>query len=248
MFSTPLIWSSIGETTVAATISALAPGYWPVTLITGGAMSGYCATGSREKLTAPTITKMIDTTAAKIGRSIKKCEMRIARVPRLVRFRGRRAVLRGRLSGRRRRRALFHRRHLDAGTRAHKPVHDHAVVGVESFHHAHIALQRAERDVFLLHRIVAVDDENELADLLAADGGIRNQQRIVFRRARHPHAREHARREEPVGIFNESPAANGTRRLIDHVVDEVDLAMVHEVLLVEELQCHRCRRVTGFGI
>jgi hypothetical protein len=27
--------------------------------------------------TAPTITKTIDTTAAKIGRSMKKCEMRI---------------------------------------------------------------------------------------------------------------------------------------------------------------------------
>jgi len=50
MFSTPLICCSIGVTTVAATTSALAPGYWPVTLITGGAISGYCATGRRENL------------------------------------------------------------------------------------------------------------------------------------------------------------------------------------------------------
>ncbi len=77
MFSTPLICCSSGATTVEATTSALAPGYWPVTLITGGAISGYCATGSRPNDTAPRITNTIETTAAKIGRSMKKCEMRI---------------------------------------------------------------------------------------------------------------------------------------------------------------------------
>ncbi len=48
MFSTPLICCSIGVATVEATTSALAPGYCPVTLMIGGAISGYCATGSRE--------------------------------------------------------------------------------------------------------------------------------------------------------------------------------------------------------
>src|SRR6202012_1684841 len=79
MFSTPLICSSIGVTTVAATTSALAPGYWPETLITGGAISGYCAIGRRANDTPPRIRNTIDTTAAKIGRSMKKCEMRILR-------------------------------------------------------------------------------------------------------------------------------------------------------------------------
>src|SRR3984957_4291801 len=77
MFSTPLICCSIGVTTVEATTSALAPGYWPETLMIGGAISGYCATGSRENDTPPRITNTIETTAAKIGRSMKKCEMRI---------------------------------------------------------------------------------------------------------------------------------------------------------------------------
>src|SRR5262245_42428425 len=81
MFSTPLIWSSSGDTTVEATTSALAPGYWPLTVIVGGAISGYWATGSRVNDTTPTITKTIDTTAAKIGRSMKKCEIRIAQIP-----------------------------------------------------------------------------------------------------------------------------------------------------------------------
>src|SRR5262245_16522630 len=78
MFSTPLICSSIGATTVAATTSALAPGYWPVTVMMGGAISGYCATGSRANATAPRITNTIDTTAAKIGRSMKKRDRVIA--------------------------------------------------------------------------------------------------------------------------------------------------------------------------
>ncbi len=77
MFSTPLICCSIGVTTVEATTSALAPGYCPVTLIKGGAISGYCAIGRRTNDTAPRITKTIEITAAKIGRSMKKCEMRI---------------------------------------------------------------------------------------------------------------------------------------------------------------------------
>ena len=77
MFSTPLICCSIGVTTVEATTSALAPGYWPDTVMVGGAISGYCATGSRKNATPPRITNTIETTEAKIGRSIKKCEMRI---------------------------------------------------------------------------------------------------------------------------------------------------------------------------
>src|ERR1700758_3110336 len=82
MFSTPLICCSIGVTTVEATTSALAPGYCPDTLMIGGAISGYCATGRRENDTPPRITKTIETTAAKIGRSMKKCEMRIYRINR----------------------------------------------------------------------------------------------------------------------------------------------------------------------
>jgi hypothetical protein len=78
MFSTPLICCSSGVTTVDATTSALAPGYWPETLMIGGAISGYCATGRRENDTPPRMTKTIETTAAKIGRSIKKCDMRIS--------------------------------------------------------------------------------------------------------------------------------------------------------------------------
>src|SRR6185369_1935532 len=77
MFSTPLICCSSGATTVLATTSALAPGNWPVTLTVGGAMSGNWATGRRASDTIPRMMNMTETTPAKIGRSMKKCEMRM---------------------------------------------------------------------------------------------------------------------------------------------------------------------------
>ena len=46
IFSTPLISCSSGAATVAAAVSAFAPGYDAVTVMLGGATSGYCETGS----------------------------------------------------------------------------------------------------------------------------------------------------------------------------------------------------------
>src|SRR5580698_1518773 len=128
MFSTPLICSSIGVTTVAATTSALAPGYWPVTLITGGAISGYWAIGSRENDTPPRITNTMETTAAKIGRSMKKCERRISLRLGFVRPLGRRVI---RL-----------RRDRLIGTGAHQAIDDDMVGGGEPvLDHAQAAVE-----------------------------------------------------------------------------------------------------------
>src|SRR5438874_2372078 len=113
MFSTPLICCSIGVTTVAATTSALAPGYWPDTVIVGGAISGYWATGRRLNATPPRITKIIETTEAKIGRSIKKCEIRMGQFAPLL---GRRRRAR---SGRRGLGALLLGPHLLPRARLH---------------------------------------------------------------------------------------------------------------------------------
>src|ERR1043166_9214356 len=74
MFSTPLTSCSIGVATFSATSSALAPGKLAVTLIVGGTTSGYCAMGSLTSATTPTITMTIDSTLAKMGRSMKKRE------------------------------------------------------------------------------------------------------------------------------------------------------------------------------
>ena len=86
MCSTPLICCSSGATTVEATTSALAPGYCPVTLTTGGAISGYWAIGRRRTATTPRMMNTTEMTLAKIGRSMKKCEIRIAGCPQLTRI------------------------------------------------------------------------------------------------------------------------------------------------------------------
>src|SRR5581483_6321718 len=193
MFSTPLICSSIGVTTVEATTSALAPGYWPVTLINGGAISGYCAIGSRKNETLPSMTKTTETTAAKIGRSMKKCEMRM----RLVRLGLRCVFRRGRCRGR----PFFFHRHLYSGTGAHQAVDDDAIAGGQTFlDDAQVIIDFSRDDVFLPDDAAIVDDQHVFARLLGADGGVWNKQRGKCRRARHTEAAEHARRENSVGI------------------------------------------------
>src|ERR1043166_2754920 len=165
MFSTPLICSSIGATTVVATTSALAPGYWPLTLMIGGAISGYCATGKRMNETPPRMTNTIDSTEAKIGRSMKKCEIFISRVSLVLRLRHAR-------------RTLLLRRHLGAGARAHQPVDDHPIVRTDAvLDHAQVADQLAERDVFGARDVLGIDRQDVFAPLFRADRIVRQQQR-----------------------------------------------------------------------
>jgi len=71
MFSTPLTCCSMGAATVSATTLALAPGYVVETCTVGGVISGYWATGSTNSDTMPAIVITIESTAAKIGRSMK---------------------------------------------------------------------------------------------------------------------------------------------------------------------------------
>src|ERR1700728_2868706 len=168
MFSTPLICCSIGVTTVEATTSALAPGYWPVTLIKGGAISGYCAIGRRTNDTAPRITKMIEITAAKIGRSMKKCEIRMLVSVGLG--------LIGAFAHRRGRSTLPFHRHFHARTSAHQPFDDHAVgKGEALFDDAQTIVDLAGHDVFQTDNIAVIDHEHVFARLFGADRRVGNE-------------------------------------------------------------------------
>src|SRR4051794_283439 len=173
MFSTPLICSSMGATTVEATTSALAPGYWPVTLIIGGAISGYCATGSRAKATRPRITNTIERTEAKIGRSMKKREMDMGLFGGLFGFR--RAIsLRFDV--------FLLRRHFGALPRRHQTIDDHAIAGLDSvLDHAQIADKLAEGHVFLPRHVLGIDDKHVFPRLFARDCCIRDQQGRIGR-------------------------------------------------------------------
>src|SRR3979490_3004562 len=168
MFSTPLICCSSGAATVAATMSALAPGYCPLTRTTGATISGYCAIGSRPTATAPTMTKTIETTAAKIGRSMKKWERRI---------RGSRSIgVDWRAGGRCRSSARSLGRNLCAWLGPHEAVDDDVVVGRQALRDDAQAIDlRPERDVFRPGDVLGVDHQHELAHLLDPDGGVRHE-------------------------------------------------------------------------
>ena len=59
----------------ARTSWALAPGYLQSTCTVGGEIGGYCASGRLTTAIAPASVITIESTAAKIGRSIKKREI-----------------------------------------------------------------------------------------------------------------------------------------------------------------------------
>ena len=77
MFSTPLICSSSGVATASARVRGLAPGYTARTTTDGGTTSGYSLTGSVNIAIRPAMKITIESTAAKIGRSMKNLERRI---------------------------------------------------------------------------------------------------------------------------------------------------------------------------
>src|SRR5215469_16559427 len=78
-FSTPLICCSSGVMTVSAMVLGEAPGYWPLTTTVGGTISGYSLMGRLGIASRPATVMRMASTVAKIGLSIKKEEMFIAR-------------------------------------------------------------------------------------------------------------------------------------------------------------------------
>src|SRR4030081_1644557 len=62
-------------TTVSCTVCADAPGYVTVMAMEGGAMLGYCATGSFRIASIPARVMMMAMTHAKTGRSMKNLDM-----------------------------------------------------------------------------------------------------------------------------------------------------------------------------
>src|SRR3984893_4616650 len=233
MFSTPLICCSSGATTVAATTSALAPGYWPLTLTTGGAISGYWAIGSLPTATAPTMTKTIEITAAKIGRSMKKWERRMAPSARSIGA-GQRA------GGGRRGGARSLRRNLRAGAHPHQAVDDDVVVRLQTLgDDAQAVDDGPERHVFGPRDAVVIDDQHELARLFGSDGGVGYEERDPGRRRRHLNPRKHPGHEDAMGVGELGAGADGAERAIDRVVDEIHPAFMGKRGLVEQLELDR---------
>ena len=68
MSSTPFMASSSGVTTLLSTVSALAPVYVALTMMVGGAMSGYCSMGRLASPMMPTSTMSTDIAPERMGR------------------------------------------------------------------------------------------------------------------------------------------------------------------------------------
>src|SRR5262245_24493020 len=233
MLSTPLTSCSIGVATVLATISAEAPGYCAVTEIDGGAMSGYCATGRAKYATPPTSVMMMEITAAKIGRSMKKCEMFMRLWPRarlpswLLRYRS--AFGRALLG-----------RDLLPRTRAQKPDYDHVVVlGDPAPDDAQIAVDhRAELDRLRHHGAVRRHGKQELGGLVGHHGSVGHKHDRMKLRHWYPNAAELPRRDEVFGVGEGRAHADGASGRVIRIVDEIDDAFHRPVSLVHELALH----------
>src|SRR4249919_2296089 len=141
----------------------------------GGAISGYCATGRRKNATPPRITKTIETTEAKIGRSMKKCEIRMGCRRPLFRLL-RRASRRG---WPRRLGALLLGPNFLTRPRLHQAADHDAIIGTDAIlDNAEIVRRKlTQRHVFRPRYVLRIYDHDKSARLLSADGRIRNKQR-----------------------------------------------------------------------
>src|SRR5262245_53720361 len=167
MLSTPFTSCSIGVATVSDSTCADAPGYAARILTVGGAMSGYSETGSARCTIAPAIVRMIDSTAAKIGRSMKKWDRRMGLV-------ARRLIL-ARLDLAR----LGRNHRAGAHERIGEAAHHHAVGGLQArSDDAKPEREAAEGDLLDDDLVVRPDREHRLARLVRDDGVVGNEQRV----------------------------------------------------------------------
>src|SRR5882672_8034743 len=94
----------------------------------GGTMFGYCATGRTKSARLPTSTITIDSTAAKIGRSMKKWEnfITVQQAPAKLLL-----IDRGRVGGLRHGNGYAGGSHRRAGAHHHQAIHDDPFLGLD---------------------------------------------------------------------------------------------------------------------
>src|SRR3954468_24606963 len=212
MPSAPLTCSSIGVVTLCSTTWALAPGNVAVTCTVGGLICGYCEIGRPWKARAPASTITIDSTAAKIGRSMKKTENMVSALGRLRSAAGGGLLGAGRgLLGSRRGRLRLRRRalmdgDLDPGPHFLRAFHDDPLARLHSgIDHGKIVGGAAHLDRAHGHLVVVADYQERLPSLGLLDGLLRHEHRVLPLFDEHPHAHEQPRPEKAVGIGELAP-------------------------------------------
>ncbi len=103
---------------------------------------------------------------------------------------------------------------------------------------------RTKLDQLGANGAVVRDREHDLARLVGGDGGVRDEQRVAFA-AEQPQPSEETRREQPVLVVEDGAAANGAGPCVEHVVDEVHVALMLEFGLVREPDRDRVLHVAG---
>src|SRR5262245_4815262 len=205
MRSTPLISCSIGVATVLATVFALAPGNVAVTVTVGGATSGYCAIGRPTSDTTPTIVTTIDSTIAKIGRAMKKCEM----------FTGWPSLGNHGFDGL-------------VQPRAQQTLDDDAVVGLERrrlrIARRHLAAavveQLAGQHVAPFDDVLLVDQQQVAAVLVGEDRAVRDDRALARIADGDAHAHARARHQRAVGVRDRAARRDGAGAGVDLDVAE----------------------------
>src|SRR5579883_3142728 len=185
-------------------------------------MSGYCATGSEKNAIPPKSVMKIETTIAKIGRSMKKCERFI--VARSVRLRFELDL-------------AWLRRHLGAGPRPHEAVdHDTVAGGETGPDDAQVVVARTDAHHPGLDGAVVLHDHDLLLRLIGYHRGVRDQDRPIGLRAGYADPAELPGRQEEIGIWKHRSHADGAGKPVDLVVDEVELALVGPASFVGKVQ------------
>src|SRR5262245_22306038 len=233
--STPLICCSSGVMTVSAIVVGDAPGYRPLTTTVGGTTCGNSLTGRSGSETSPATTMMIETTDAKIGRSMKKDEMFMeAESP--SRGRRRHTGTDGHLFGR------------DLRSRPHplQSIDDDDVAGFEAFaNDAQTLLGTPELNRTVLNLVARTEHENIVLRLIGADRPFLDQYGLVLAAAEQLHARKQTGCEHPLLVVEHSACADRAGARVDLVVHEIHVAFVRKSILVRKPDVHGIRDVAG---
>src|ERR1035438_4678260 len=257
MSSTPFICCSIGVATDCSIVSASAPGYEVWIWMSGGTMSGNCATGRPSIAMSPPRTVRIAMTIATMGLLMKKRAME--------------SLSCGRRQGHRRRRARSRRSSGVAGRDdrprfdPREPFHDDALTGLQAlFDHpqAPDALGRLDRSDLRL--VVGADDGDLIRTLHLVDRALGDEDRALPHLDDGAHLRVLARTENVTGVGEEADRRDRSGAHVhvapreEHVPlvgehgavreDELELRVLHggvalelEVLLLAELIEHAKR-------
>src|SRR5260221_2286580 len=239
MPSTPLICSSIGAATVSAIVCGLAPGYVATTTTDGGTTSGYSEMGRFFIAIRPATSISVESTPAKIGRSIKNLEIFIALLPAidadcfLLETRCRQS----------RRAASFHghrfRRHHIVRAYALQAVDDDVFTFAQAAaDNAQAVDNGAQRDFAVVHLVVGIHHHHVFLVLVGADRLVIDQDGRFRRGAAGANARIHARCQFAVGVVENGADADGARGGVEPVVEGFEVALVRITLFAGQPDRH----------